>query len=631
MAKSSSLHDNVYLLSETEGAIRPAPHSLPWFVILTLGAYSKKHIFAGATLPNLKLIRDSGKALATKLKWAWKYRQQSSSSLPSLGISRGTPPFTMECPPELNWCETEIVNTLTAAHLEATNLARHTCNVFSRPRFVSACFRWLADHDLTAAQTDKDGIYVVVPNVVYNDLLCQQLKPSWYRPVFQSECFPRQMREHAVGLCKSLGHSVQGRVVQEIRNCAASSSKRSCFKVVCTIKTHKPVDEISMRVLHSSTGHMLNGFAVWVGKVLKAVLFHYTHCCTSSKQVITMLKSASINPGAILAKLDIKDFYMDTVHTDCVKNCVQATRDHINSGFSLPFVREDACFDHNLFGDVLHFLLTSQRIDTCQSPVAHEVIRGSGMGMAHSSAASSINFHFLVERSFVPLCPDVSGVLIYARYHDDIFSVCSDTCSARNLIETIKCKASSNYVIKVERVSTQWVTMLDITIFKSDSFAVSGKFSWRPFIKPTARHIPLSSESAHPEFVHESWPLAEINRMHFLLQSQSDFVTYKELKIQRFQQFAMPPHIIDKCREFQPMPCSQVARKHVLVPANKPKHIIRVILPFHAALARVLKYRLALANAHCVQMLNRWWPGAASVSFQVAWTNHFRPLHVLLR
>ena len=146
-----------------------------------------------------------------------------------------------------------------------------------------------------------------------------------------------------------------------------------------------------MRLIHSSSMHVLNGLASWVGNVLKAILATLPHCCTSSKQVINMLRSCRIGQRSVFMKADVKDFYMDSQHQSCVQNCVRAVSWHLAQGLCLPFVKEDCAFDPALFGDVLSFLLRSQYVDSSEPDILYHVICGSGMGMNHSSAVSSIN------------------------------------------------------------------------------------------------------------------------------------------------------------------------------------------------------------------------------------------------
>ncbi len=77
--------------------------------------------------------------------------------------------------------------------------------------------------------------------------------------------------------------------------------------------------------------------------------------------------------------------------------------------------------------------------------------------------------------------------------------------------------------------------MLDTFVFKGEGFELGGGFlSYRPYIKPTARHVPLSHHSLHSWSVHRSWPVSEIRRMHSLSMTSCQLEVFKVLKISRF-------------------------------------------------------------------------------------------------
>ena len=104
------------------------------------------------------------------------------------------------------------------------------------------------------------------------------------------------------------------------------------------------------------------------------------------------------------------------------------------------------------------------------------------------------------------------------------------------------------------------VQMLDIFIYKGDRFHSSGRLDWRPFIKPTSRSVPLTSSSMHSRHIHQSWPVAEISRMHQLSLHQSDFDFFKQIKIDRFVAFGLDEQVVRHCREWQPCVQSTIAQ-----------------------------------------------------------------------
>ena len=90
---------------------------------------------------------------------------------------------------------------------------------------------------------------------------------------------------------------------------------------------------------------------------------------TSTRSVISKLATVRYFPRrAHFVKGGVKDFYMDSSHSQCVRNNVEAVKRHLACGRPLPFMRSDdegdvAHFNVGVFSDCLSFLLRSQFID----------------------------------------------------------------------------------------------------------------------------------------------------------------------------------------------------------------------------------------------------------------------------
>ena len=134
--------------------------------------------------------------------------------------------------------------------------------------------------------------------------------------------------------------------------------------------------------------------------------------------------------------------------------------------------------------------------------------------------------------------------------HDDILIAVDSDPDAQLVIAKLRDLSQEHYKITLDAVSADGVDMLDMHIFKGASVGQTQRLSYMPFIKPTARHIPSSSESNHHEGVLQSWPVAEIRRMHDLSQSPDVFPRFRDLKISRFEQFGMPANIVSRCKSW---------------------------------------------------------------------------------
>jgi hypothetical protein len=84
--------------------------------------------------------------------------------------------------------------------------------------------------------------------------------------------------------------------------------------------------------------------------------------------------------------------------------------------------------------------------------------------------------------------------------------------------------------LEVETFSSQSVVYLE-TFTRKDG----DRFRITPHFKPTNLGIPLSPESAHPAFVHASWPLAAIKKLRALSSTASDAENARRIIINRFK------------------------------------------------------------------------------------------------
>ena len=630
MLRETQLLRNVYLVKDGIAA-HPEPRELPWYVVLALGTHSKKHIFQGSTLPRAKELFNSGKDVCRKLVWAWHHRGTVAAPRDSLRVMKLSPAYHKVAPPEFAWCSTELQNRIGEAFCEANQLAKASCPHRTTPGCVSSTRRWLKEEFFTAALSDKDGVFCLIRNSDYNDLLCTQLGKRWYTPVFQSTITARQLQKDGLVVCKKLARTVDRKAISEMRARLFIEGGTTSCAVLATIKTHKPLGDLSCRLIHSSSMHIFGGLTRYIAKVLAVVCKKMKHCCLNSRSVIEQLKETEVSEGTILVKLDVKDFYMDSQHPDCLSSCRLALEDHVQENGYIPFVGEDSTFNIDAFMEGVTFILYNQYVDPKIEGVLYKVICGSGMGMDHSPFLSSINFYQRVEKSLInnSRCMHSSdSIQFYCRYHDDIFMACKSTSDTKTVLAEFADLAVGNYRLEVEAVSNNGVQMLDIFIFKKSSIVSTRRLSYSPFVKPTSRHIPLGQSSAHAPFVHRSWPIGEMRRLHSLSQDAETFELFKSMKLSRFASFDISQGILEKCRAWNP-PIGLGAKD--TSKCNPSQLNLRIIIPYHRALACVLPKYLASISKRFAAMLQSFWPAARNLQLQIAWRNDSKPLHVRLR
>ena len=129
--------------------------------------------------------------------------------------------------------------------------------------------------------------------------------------------------------------------------------------------------------------------------------------------------------------------------------------------------------------------------------------------------------------------------------------------------------------------------MLDIFVFKHESNGTT-KLAWKPYVKPTARHVVLSTSSSHSVSCHRAWPVAEICRMFSRSCFSHHFEEARRAKLDRFEWFFLASESVDLAARWVPkvIPCTFRAE-----PVVGPK-IVRLVLPFTTkwqGLARTLR------------------------------------------
>ena len=138
------------------------------------------------------------------------------------------------------------------------------------------------------------------------------------------------------------------------------------------------------------------------------------------------------------------------------------------------------------------------------------------------------------------------------------------------------------YSVGIDLCSMREVPMLDISIFKDCKDGV-WSLSWKPYCKPTARHVPLHESSAHPVSIHSAWPVNEIQRAYKNSCRWSDFLSEKQRLISRFQKFFLHPRVIAACSAWTPRLASPWQNVVSVLPPDQLR-ISRLILPYHPLL-----------------------------------------------
>ena len=158
--------------------------------------------------------------------------------------------------------------------------------------------------------------------------------------------------------------------------------------------------------------------------------------------------------------------------------------------------------------------------------------------------------------------------MLYLRFRDDLLTVLVDL----SFSPTYRDEQFSQYVFVVglDVYSLVGVPFLDFFVYKSEPNSC-GRLRHRVHVKPTARHVPLSSGSYHPRAIH-----CDDAKTGKALQQQ---------KLERFRWFLLDPEVLELCKLYKAKAGSRTAQladnpSESLVPMK----ICRLILPYRKEL-----------------------------------------------
>ena len=173
-------------------------------------------------------------------------------------------------------------------------------------------------------------------------------------------------------------------------------------------------------------------------------------------------------------------------------------------------------------------------------------------------------------------------VISYNRYHDDILMIMKTPFDTRKIIGALRSKAyHRGYEIEIESSSMVGAPFLDIYVFKA-ARGQNGNMSWRPFVKDSAVHVPLSMSSAHPSHTHAAWPQNEIVRMNKRSRDVSDFIEFRRMKTEKFKNFYMPHELTNVLENINPDAHKWPVEK--IAPDDMKKRPLRFITRYDVAL-----------------------------------------------
>ncbi len=564
------LRQNIYLvesLPSGPSAYHPTSSSeLPWFVVLLLGAFSKKHIFTFKPLTG-SLLRDRVADFRNRVKWSVAMKNECCESSRPL-----VPRRVRECK---KFIREAVVKNFTQA---VERIVYKRCSGLLRvrsklPPFVRFARSWLSNQGLCCLPSDKDGVFALAPLPLINDLVYSELRKPCYR-AYGPANLEADLRS-AKAMMRAAGRRaecISGSWAREITSFADSASEKSLVdSLLATIKTHKV--PVSVRLIHSSTNSCFNGLGEALNRVLKPRCEGLEHLCVSSEQVASRLQNIQTGPRTLLLKQDIKDFYLTGSHSLILETVTKSFEGRPEHDFVVSALQA-----------LLPFQFVRQSFDRgSESDTIYRVQQGCGIGKNYAGALADWLFYLMVEKSLLERSCEL-GLQLYLRFRDDLLTVLVDLSFSPPYRHAITTAASIYCTVGIEQFSLVGVPFLDLMVYKHPSDG-PGRLRHCAYIKPTARHVPLASSSYHHPAIHRSWPVAEIQRMARRCDGISSRRNFQQAKLDRFKWFLLDPSVLEACKAWKARTGSLVAQhaRKVVDPELLPK-TCRLVLPYRKEL-----------------------------------------------
>lgn len=481
--------------------------NLPWPVAVTLGAYSRKHIFAPSKYIPINKYLSAVSDFCNRASWRMHLDGVDSNWYSSFRCRRPCSEFFGITAPEIkafiSYAKHHLRNSVSSPCV-----SRHGVSFL---RFHKYALQWLREQNLCAELSDKDGGFTLVDKTALKEMVSRKLVSPQYMRIagaadMSALSVKKIMHKHARAIGSAL--SDEGLTKHLHRQLNLGTWTKLAGNVLSTVKTHKEPGMVSCRIIHSGVNNPTTPLA--------KVLVHYLRKNTSSidflygssDSLLQNLRTKRFPGGVVFYKIDVADFYMQGkpgFHKKLAFNNISPS----NLSKALKDCLEDVLCNQFVVYDGAYFRLGA----------------GSGQGQIASGDISDNSFYEKVEHDLiVPECMSKHGVHWYGRYRDDILII-AERGGMQTFFSKMKALAQEAWKLECTDVSSRSVAFLDFELIKDLHFFATGQLSYRLYRKPTSQHVPLGASSMHPKYVHNSWPRAELAR---IARRSSNFNTFRD-------------------------------------------------------------------------------------------------------
>ena len=536
---------------------------IPWPITLLASSYNRKHIFFPKTPHQESTIQAALTDFSNRQRWKIALKNQP---LPQHRRSKHTvtPPCRRPLPKSLTAWLSHIRLTIEEATTKLRHSTTYRSNISPLTRWALNCLR---DSDWRLLPLDKAPGFIIAHSGDLEYLFENTLTSRFYEPVWVDDAVIARITKRTQGLAKHIAELEENKsLVFKIGRPLHSGS--FIARLLVTIKSHKPQSQQTTRPIHASAGNALIALSEWVAQQLNP-LKDSSYILRCSRQFASSIQAKRCLESSVMAKLDLKDYYLSGNHADVKRySCLHLTDGTLKS----------------LLYDALDILLEHQFIGSSFTNDTYRACVGSGMGYAHSSAVSNAVLINKVESYMMsPRCLRDCKIRGAWRYEDDVIVHGID----RDLLEhwtTQYCLRGLPIftVIKEDFVTVNEGKMdyLDMSVLWD---TVRGRFLVKPFFKPHTLDLPLSLSSGHHPSIHTSWASNYIRNLRPRSSNVHLFEEAKQHVLRKFIDAGFPEPFLDNLREieFIAPPSSNSNRRATVDDDGTTVEHLWLPLPYH--------------------------------------------------
>jgi hypothetical protein len=440
----------VYLYNHQKRSVRhPEQGQLPWTVVHMLAAKSRKHVYFGGKLPPKDKYMEAIAVMASRLKYIltrtvdrkarpwWKDKPNRNDRWSTDGIV--DPQIIAVCHDVKQQVRKEILTAIGRASKSAPWWR-------TMPVAHRHARQWLARYGLLAIPTDKDGGFCIachehieeLAEIKFTSQLYEEVNPNAideYK-IVQQYC---SLIDRAQKTLNNVDRKMHGYFIRSVRG---EKQDAIASKASLTMKSHKPDGQVDIRIIHSGIGNPFSAFSGMTGAYLRKRAIAMKHfLCGSTDDAISIIKRSRVSARATLAKIDIKDFYLQGDH-------VQISDTAFN---------DNPPGDQRVLANVLLHILSHQYAYVNVLPGRLFRVRtGTGIGQRASGELADAFYYEMVE----VWCANETvlrdhGIELYFRYRDDILVAFNDATLWQEFLKGIQTRASVAWKVNLEDVNDQ--------------------------------------------------------------------------------------------------------------------------------------------------------------------------------